>query len=503
VVTPPVAAWILVCAFYIRVPGEPLLLTMWWAGHNTLTTPPLYLSLLGGIAGGGGLAALFLHQFKSAFKGARFRKHLRGVKIATDKKLSRQTRDGKSQQITVANIPLPTNIENLHLLLAGGTGSGKSTIINEICKCICIRRERYFVIDPGGEMLSKFYREGKDKILNPYDNRTAGWSFFNEIRHEYDFDRYSHALVPKSNSSDAEEWLGYGRLLLREVSKKLWSQDNADITELNYWCCNAPPEELFAFVKGTEAESLFGGNEKGSKALQSARFVLSDKLSPHTKMPDGDFALRDWLADPNAGNLFITWREDMVEALRPLIAAWTDSLFVSILSLPPDPNRRIWGLMDELASLGKLESLEDALTKGRKNGFAGIGAIQSTSQLADLYGKEGAQTLRSCFSSLVALRVSRTDPETAEDISKALGLQEVERDRDSSSRGKGMRSSSSIEVKEERIISPSELMALPDLTGYVSLVGDYPVARFETQYVQFKKRYPAFVERAPMFAEVR
>ncbi len=35
-------------------------------------------------------------------------------------------------------------------------------------------------------------------------------------------------------------------------------------------------------------------------------------------MPDGGFSIRDWLEDPSGGNLFITLREDMKDAMKPI-----------------------------------------------------------------------------------------------------------------------------------------------------------------------------------------
>ncbi|MQU29775.1 type IV secretion system DNA-binding domain-containing protein, partial [Pseudomonas helleri] len=76
-------------------------------------------------------------------------------------------------------------------------------------------------------------------------------------------------------------------------------------------------EALQGFVKGTRAVSLFTENER---ATGSVRFVLSNKLPAHFDMPPGNFSLRQWCEDPNGGNLFITWDENMREALRPLIS---------------------------------------------------------------------------------------------------------------------------------------------------------------------------------------
>ncbi|MBD4198019.1 type IV secretion system DNA-binding domain-containing protein, partial [Xanthomonas citri pv. citri] len=86
----------------------------------------------------------------------------------------------------------------------------------------------------------------------------------------------------------------------------------------------------------------------------------------------GDFSLHKWVNDPNAGNLFVTWREDMRAAQRPLVATWIDTICATILSISDDAqhlSRRLWLFLDELESLGRLESFVPAATKGRKHGL--------------------------------------------------------------------------------------------------------------------------------------
>jgi len=497
---PPIAAWLVTGFKLYHIEGENPFVTLFWMARFTPQDPYLLASLFITLVVSIGLGVFFFKSTKRAFKGARYRRHLRGTEIVEPEKLAKLTKSNKDKQITIAGIPFPVPAENLQILLAGGTGAGKTTIFNEIMLGIARRKERCFILDPAGSTLSKFYKEG-DVILNPYDKRTQGWSFFNEIRNDYDFDRLSMSIIPKGKTEEAEEWASYGRLLFKEVSRKLWQRGTPDIEEVHYWCSVATDKDLRAFLEGTQALSLFAGSNEGSKALTSARFVLSDKLPEHVKMPEGDFSLRKWLENPNGGNLYITWREDQKEALKPLISAWVDVLYSSTLSLPEDLSRRIWSLVDELGSLEKLATLEDALTKGRKFGLRIVAGIQSTSQLADIYGREGSQTLRSCFSSMVAMRVSRTDPETAEDFSKSIGVHEVERDRDTSSRDKGQRSSSNLEVKEERVVSPAELINLQNLTGYLAIVGGYPVTKFETQHQAYKTRCAPFEERNTLMAQ--
>ncbi|GAO01309.1 type IV secretion system DNA-binding domain-containing protein [Anaeromyxobacter sp. PSR-1] len=428
----------------------------------------------------------------AGFGGANFRLHVRGTRVVSAISLAWSTRERRHQQITVAGVPMPTSIETLHLLVGGSTGSGKSVLIREMAYTALLRGDRIVVADPNGDMLAKFHRPG-DVILNPYDSRGLGWTFFNEIRAEYDFKRFALSLVPRGQTKEEEEWCAYARLLLRETARKLSLVGQPSVAELFRWTTIAKPADLQAFLAQTAAESLFVGADK---ALASARFVLSAKLPEHLSMPAGEFSLRTWLADPAGGNLFITWREDMAEALKPLISAWVDVLCTSILSLDEDRERRIWMFLDELASLEKLPSLEDAATKGRKAGLRIVAGLQSTAQLERIYGREEAQTLRSCFRSLVVLGGAKTDPRTCEDLSQSLGEHEVERESFSRTTGpRGDTTSSQIQRARERVVLASEIASLPDLTGYLAFAGDHPIAKVKLDVVRFRNRVPAFEER--------
>lgn len=474
--------------------ADPALVSLYALAKATPTKPALLAGLLAGAAVGA-LCSYGLHlASKGEFAGAVFRRHLRGTRIVSTDRLKTTTRERGREQVTVAGVPMPTGVEQLHALICGSTGSGKSVLLNELVFSALARGDRAVIADPNGSMYAKFGR-AKDIVLNPYDARSQGWSFFNEIRNDFDFERYALSLVPRGQTREEEEWRSYARLLLQETARKLDRSGNRSIQELFRWTTIAQPDDLKTFLHGTAAESLFVGADK---ALASARFVLSTCLPGHLKMPPGDFSLRDWLDDPNAGNLYLTWREDMAEALKPLLSAWVDVLCTSILSLPEDPERRpLWLVVDELASLEKLPSLEDAATKGRKAGLRLVAGLQSTSQLDKIYGQHEAQTLRSCFRSTIVLSGSKSDPKTCEDMSRSLGEHEVERYRYSRSTGgaKGPSTSRSIQHERERVVLPSEISSLPPLTGYVAFAGDFPIARIKVDIMQFCERNEPFVPR--------
>ena len=137
----------------------------------------------------------------AGFGGANFRAHLRGTRVVSAMRLAWSTRERKRQQITVAGVPMPTSVETLHLLVGGSTGSGKSVLIREMAYSALLRGDRIVVADPNGDMLAKFHRPG-DVILNPYDSRGLGCTFFNEIRAEYDFKRFALSLVPRVQTKE-------------------------------------------------------------------------------------------------------------------------------------------------------------------------------------------------------------------------------------------------------------------------------------------------------------
>ncbi|MDR4126728.1 type IV secretion system DNA-binding domain-containing protein [Yanghanlia caeni] len=482
--------------------------------HFVILTPQY--PVLWGALGVGLVLSLTLILFigrtarTEGFEGAAYKRFVRGTRTTSANNLARQCEERGKMQIDVGGIPMPTANENLHLLISGATGSGKSVLLRNMAASVLkrsqhdmvrllpgqtpTRNDRMIVIDPNGDLLSKFWQPN-DVILNPYDARSQGWSFFNEVRADYDWKRLARSMVPMSQDRNAEEWNDFGRLLLRETAKKLYELqgDEASIMDLFRLCTIEDPKVLKQFLEGTLAESLFVGSSEASKALSSARFVLSNKLSEHTGMKPGRFSIRDWLTKPDGGNLYINWREDMMSSMKPLVSSWADVFITSILSMPESAHRRWWLFIDELASLEALPSLEAGLTKGRKNGLRIVAGLQSTSQLEHIYGRTMATTIRASFRNLAVLGGSRTDPQTAKDMSESLGKHEVERPKFSISRSADNRNTSdNMERVTEEVVTAAQIQALPALGGYVALAGDYAIARVTLPFRRYKRAVVEF-----------
>ncbi|CAZ15896.1 type IV secretion system DNA-binding domain-containing protein [Xanthomonas albilineans] len=485
----PILGWLYAFKFTEKLTGDHRIKQFVAIAGQTTHKPFLLAGIVGGFVGAAILTWAILAFFSSPFEGHYFKRWLRGTKIVGVDNLKSVVREKKARQVEIGGIPVPTKAETLHILFGGSTGTGKSVAMRSLAYSLRMRGDRMVVCDPNGDLLTKFYRPG-DKILNPYDKRSEGWSFYNEIRADYDYKRYALSIVPRGKSNEEEQWCSFGRLLLAEAARKLAMTGNYNVRDLFHWTTIAEPKELKNFLEGTAAESLFVGAEK---ALASARFVLSDKLPEHLEMPQGDFSIRRFLEDDQNGSLFITWREDMAVALRPLISAWVDVVCTSVLSMPESNSRRLWLILDELASLEKLASLQDALTKGRKHGLRVAAGLQTVSQLDDLYGQKQSQTLRGSLRSLVVLGGAKTDPETAEVMSRSLGEHEVIRDDKSVQVGLRNSSRNTREKHEkERVVLPEQITSLPDLHAYMAFAGNYPIAKTVLEVQNFKEQVPAF-----------
>lgn len=453
----------------------------------------LLLAFLGGIFLAILLGWLFDLFEDNYFKGKPFKKWLRGTKIVSPSKLKSMTKERNKTQIKIAGIPIPTSVEALHFLLNGATGTGKSVIINNMILDILKRGEdRIIIIDPNGEMFSKFAKKG-DVLLNPFDARTKGWNIFNEINKEYDFDKRCKSIVPVGKDANSEQWNSYARVLLKAAMQYEQGlggiplmrnvQDNIALKET---------KELKKMLAGTDAMTLFV--DGADRALGSAKFTLGDRLPPYKLMPQGDFSIVDFLQDGNKGNLYITWKEEQSDSLKPLITAWADIIMGTVLSLPPSSSRSIWLFLDELASLDALSSLNDAVEKGRKHGLRLVAGIQTISQFRDIYGKDLAQTIMANMRNLVVLGGSKSDAETAETMSKSLGEHEVIRENRQKNTKAGSGTTITESVHKEPVVMPAEISSLPVLHGFISFAGNLPITRVVLKYNNFKVVNSPFVE---------
>lgn len=411
------------------------------------------------------------------FRGRRRdEKHRRGARLVDAKELRRQIKN-EPADIILGGVPLPRDGEVLHTLLAGSTGSGKSVAIRTFLRALRARGDRVIIVDAGGIFLSEFARKG-DQLLNPFDRRSLAWSPFAEAANEWEIEEVARSLIPPAEGTE-RVWNDLAKTVLAGLVEQCRAHDIATNQALAGLATCADPVTLARVLVGHPAHGLVASGSP--QTIGSILTTLSARLAGlrYLKPEAGDdaFSVARWVRD-GSGWLFLTYRLDQREAVKNIIAAQLDCAVRAVLSLEPNPSRRIWLIVDELPLLGRIASIEEFLTNGRKFGGAAVLGIQAISQLRQAYGRDGAATLLSCLSSQVVLR--QPDGETAELMSKALGDKEIQRVNQSHGKTDHGRSENAAEqVATARAVMASELQRLPDLAGYLSLAGDRPIAKIK------------------------
>ena len=381
--------------------------------------PPSWLLMLFG--------ALTAPVLNVATRGLRKKEKVRrGARVSQPSDVNRATsrlpREDFHESFSVGGVKVPRSAEPYHFFVVGSTGSGKSVMLTGLLDHIQARGDLALVVDSGGEYASRYYKPGRDYILNPFDDRCAPWSPTAEMSGPWDAEALAKSMIP-DGVGENKEWNGYAQTLVTSVLRKLHEQNRLSITDLLYHVQTASLDELGPLLAGTPAAAQL----VSEKTFGSIRTIAANYLATYAYLTESQdpFSISKFIQREKPGTLFLTYRDDQMDSLRNMIACALDVAARTILAMPANSSRRVWLVIDEFASIGKVQSIELIATKSRKMGGCLVIGLQSVSQLRDRYGEHAAQTILSCLSSWVVLRCS--DAETSEYVSKYIGDTEISR----------------------------------------------------------------------------
>lgn len=432
-----------------------------WAGS-------IYVWILGGFLG------FFL------IRGGRSRKseHISGRKVQPAWWLALRLRiTGQASSISIGRLPMVKGTETQHTLVTGGTGSGKTNCFHTILPQIRRLGQRAVIVDTTGAFIERYYREGKDVILNPFDDRTKPWHPWVECRDRFDYDSLAESLIPSSHCEKENYWRSAAQSVVKSTLEKM--DDVQQLSNFIRLTLHEPLDILADFLQGTKAASHI--DTRSEKTAGSIRSVTSSFIDCLEYLPDTDqpFSIRDWVANEDQDSwLFLSCSMSQRSALRPLMSTWVSIAMRSLLNLPPDIDRRLWFVIDELPSLQRLKDFETFLTESRKFGGCGLFAIQSPAQIESVYGWQAARViLGNC---LTRIAFYEHDPEIAEKLSKLFGSQEVREYQEGISYGAHeMRDGVSLssQSKQKPVITANDLATLKKHQAYVKLPGNVALSK--------------------------
>jgi type IV conjugative transfer system coupling protein TraD len=396
---------------------------------------------------------------------------------------------------SIAGVPMRKGSETLHTLIGGAQGTGKSQQFIRLMQQVRARGKRAIVYDPSGEFTRMFFREGVDVLMNPLDQRSPNWNMWREIQRDYHFDNMANGLIPDPAEADPF-WAQAGRMVLKDVIRVLGQDGRRTNADLYNAIARSNLDEMHTLLAGTAGATYVDPTTE--RTGMSLKMTIQNQLESFRFLPDtGEpFSIREWVQNDSESWMFITAREELREALKPVLSLWIDTAIKAVLGLEPTHNERLWFFIDELPTLQKLDILKLALTNTRKYGLCMVIGIQDFSQLNEIYGQHQARTIISGCQTKLLLRV--TDGEAARLLAKLMGEAELDEKEETLSYGLSS-SRDGVSVFARRnlrdIVLTSEVLTLPDMHGYITIPGDYPVARVEYEYEATPIISEGFVER--------
>ena len=429
--------------------------------------------------------------------------HVRGAEVVGINDLmaaakERVIEDGRPSRISIAGIPLIRYQENSGIAVIGSPGTGKSTTARDILRQARSMKQKAVLYDISGEFTKRFYRPGKDVILNVFDTRSHSWDFWAEGKNPAMYDRLAKAAIPDHNSGGDPFWTEAPRLLFSSLLEQLGRRfQTPQVEHLMNIILRMSNDKIAKVVATTDARNVM--NLELDKLAGSVRAVITayTRNFKHLALPTGPrFSFRDWAHNEDSDAwVFITVRDDMKETLKPMMTMMLESAMSAILTLEPSEDRLIVTAIDEAGTLHEIPSLCDYISTCRKfGGFPFLG-FQSNAQIESTYGDKKAQVLMDSIGSLAAFRINGI--KGAGWLAEQLGDQEVEKPNENTSYGANeVRDATTINraSKEQNLVLKSQISSLPDNVCYLRLGRGLPVAKIRMPKDKMKLLHPGIIE---------
>lgn len=419
-----------------------------------------------GVAAASGFAGLVA----LAMFGGRRPRHLRGPKKLTGRanyeRLARTLFKEAERSGLGLNFPpsffLSRDRESRHIMITGGVGSGKTQTMWHLILGAYYRGDQVLVLDTKGDMTVGM--PGEIQLLAPQDERSAAWAVAQDCTSRQDARELAARFIPKS---DDPMWSEAARSLLVACIVSLQAENPGKWTWADLYARTVlKPEALQALADRyyTAASQLIA--DPASKTALSILTTFKAHLPTIEALADAwgrgqdeAFSVARWLSEGQGTGPVILQRDGRYPELSN---AWISSLIglmashIGSPSFPESKERRVWLVLDEFPQLERMEDFSTLLDLGRSKGICIVLAAQDTSQIRARYGRDRTNAWLSMVGTHLITRMSVG--EGAEDVSRALGMAEVEVPvRSRSYSGGKVSDSTSMQVQTRPVMTSSEI----------------------------------------------
>lgn len=390
-----------------------------------------------------------------------------------------------------------------HSLIAAPTGSGKG--VGVVIPTLLTWPGSILCLDVKGENFratSRRRRDLGDRVFkfSPYDDagRTHRFNPLDFVSQAPEGRRFTEArrlavslIVARSQS--AEGFLEGAREIFSATCVHAIEREEPTIAAVyDLLSQHGAAHEAFARMAeataSPEARSVFNRMAAtDGRVLSSYLSVLSDgglSIWADGAVRDAtsasDFSVHDMRRNP--ASVFIVVSPNDLAPLAPLVRLIFQQSIATLQRAEPGPDETfpVLFLLDEFASLGRMDVLSSAITTLRGFGGRVMIVVQSMANLRQHYGAEGATNfLANCG---VQLFMAPADAETPEYVSKAIG-QFTRRSRSKSWRtGEIAGVTMQERVEGASLVRPEEFRRLGDDMAVALLQGRDPAKVWKVRY---------------------
>jgi hypothetical protein len=418
-----------------------------------------------------GLVALFgfalsLRVDSSWFRvirGARLQAGSRGLK-AFARACAAERRIHGNGVALVPSIPLGREREARHFLILGSVGGGKTQTMLHLIDAALARGDGLLVLDIKGDMMGGLPADGDPLFVAPHDRRSLVWDIATDCSVKQDARELAARFIPASSdpmwSEAAQEIFVTCIVHLQETRNTDWSW--VDLQRV----VSADVDKLTAYARDHNPNALKLLGQPDSKTTMSilttfqAHMAIVSVLAGAWPDPFARrFSIRAWLHNPTPYRPLILQHDPGYPELSRI---WIGSMLgllasaVGSTTLAENPRRRVWLFLDEFPQLPPIKQFPTFLELGRSKGIAVVIGAQDTAQIRAVYGADQAKSWFGMAGTKIITRINAS--ESAEDISRLIGEQQIERRMRSETRAAGKTSvTESTQREARRLVTASEL----------------------------------------------
>jgi Type IV secretion-system coupling protein DNA-binding domain len=364
----------------------------------------------------------------------------------------------------VPSIPLGREREARHFLILGSVGGGKTQTMLHLIDEAISRKDGVLVLDTKGDMMGGLPAQGDPLLVAPHDRRSLVWDVAADCCIKQDARELAARFIPPSSdpmwSQAAQEIFVACIVYLQATRNKDWGW--ADLERV----VTADVDKLTAYARDHNPNALRLFDEPDSKTTLSILTTFQTHMRIVSVLAEAwpdplarRFSIRAWLHnlppyrplilqhDPGYPELSRIWIGSMLGLLASAVGSPT---------LTESRERRVWLFLDEFPQLPPIKQFPTFLELGRSKGVAVVIGAQDTAQIRAVYGQDQAKSWFGMTGTKIITRINAS--EAAEDISRLIGEQEVERRIKSSTQAGGKTSiTESIHREVRRVVTASEL----------------------------------------------